>query len=1680
MIAASGMDFLAGSGEMGERIRAFDWARTPLGPIDTWPQSLKTSVSLILSSRHPMWIGWGPEMTFLYNDAYVHVLGAAKHPGALGLPASKVWAEIWHICGPLADKVFTQGEATFLDDVRLFMNRGRFLEETFYSFSYSPIRDDQGRVCGLFCPSADVTPKVLNARRMAILSELAANALVEKTTRAACAAVARTLGKNPDDVPFALLYLVDAEGRRASVEQAVGAFGGGFENPSVVDLERATESPRWPVADVYRSGRRQTIRVDDVKGLPLGVANQPVAEALVLPVSSHGEHKPYGVLVAGVNPCRPLDADHLTFFELVASQVASAIHNSRALEEEKKRADMLAEIDRAKTVFFSNVSHEFRTPLTLMLGPLENLLAKPEGLRREDQENLAVAHRNSLRLLKLVNSLLDFSRLEAGRLKASYAATDLAALTTDLASHFQSAVQAAGLSLNVDCAPLPAPVYIDPDMWEKIVLNLLSNAFKFTFEGQITVRLRAEGDHAVLTVSDTGIGIPEAELPRIFERFHRVEGAKGRTYEGTGIGLALIQEYVRLHAGSISVASREGEGSTFTVTLPFGTAHLPSDRITEVAGAAATPAGRALTFTGEAMNWLSREADPGGRVPAQSGASAKARILLADDNADMREHVTRLLGRDYEVTTARDGQEALERVRQNPPDLLLSDVMMPVLDGIELVRALRGDPETQTLPVILLSARAAEEMRVEGLEAGADDYLVKPFTAAELLARVSTHVQMAAMRRQAMEREAALRAEAEAARDRAVAVLESITDGFIALDSEWRVTYVNGEAERLNGIPREQMVGKNHWDLFPASVGTMVQRELVRAAKERVSVDFEYYYAPWRRWFHVKAYPASGGGLSLFFEDVSARKAAEDERAALLQRESEARAEAETLNEVSRALAGELDLEKLVQTITHAATRITGAKFGAFFYNVVDGNGEAYSLYTLSGAPREAFEKFGLPRATPLFEPTFRGLRVVRSDDVLQDPNYGAVPPHHGMPKGHLPVRSYLAVPVVSRTGEVLGGLFFGHPEPAVFDQHAERMAVGIASHAAVAIDNARLFAKAEREIEQRGHTEDLLRQSEQQFREMIDALPTAIYTTDAEGFLTHYNPAAVQLAGREIRLGSDRWTIAAKLFRSDGEPVPLDQSPMATALGGGTSARGAEYIGERPDGSRFWFTPYPTPLRDHRGRVTGGINMLVDITGRKEAERDTLLLGAIVDSSDDAIVSKDLNGIVTSWNKGAERLFGYTAEEMVGRSIITVVPSDRLDEEYGILSRLKLGQRIDHFETIRRHKDGTLLDISLTISPVKDAQGRIIGASKIARDISDRKRAEAALLASEARFRQLADAMPQIVWTARPDGYVDYYNERWYEFSGFTRDAFGDRSWQPIIHPDDAQPTLDAWHQSVETGQPYRVEYRFRDRAENRWRWFMGRALPVQGSDGRIVKWFGSCIDIDEQKRVEAELRRANQDLEQFAYSASHDLQEPLRSIKIYGELLARRYADRLDGQAFEFLNFLLTGATRMEVLVRDLLAYTQIKRLESPTEPADSNEALAAALANLSGATAESGATVTFDDLPSVRVHSTHLRQLFQNLIGNAIKYRSPKRPPVIHVSCERRSESYLFSVRDNGIGIEPEYKEHIFGLFKRLHTGDEYSGTGIGLAICQRIAERYHGRIWVESHPGEGSTFIFEIPV
>ena len=749
-------EFLAGGGTMGARMRAYDWSATPLGPPESWPQSLKTAIRIVLTSRFAMWMLWGRDLTFFCNDAYRPTLGV-KADWALGARSDRVWEEIWGDIGPRIRQVLDGGAATWDEALRLFLERSGFPEETYHTFSYSPLTDNAGAVAGMLCVVTEETERVVGDRRLRLLSGLGGRLARARTHAAVYDAVAASRAEVPQDLPAALIYLFEGESRAARLVRAFGLPRG---HPAAPEAIVPGASAPWPLWEAEAGAARVAVWPAQFDPPEHPGWTRPIQAVFLAPILGQGEARAAGVLVAALNPHRPLDAGYRGFVELLAGQIAASLASADAYEAERRRAEALAELDRARTVFFSNVSHEFRTPLTLMLSPLEEVLAKPDSVLPADERALVtVAHRNGLRLLRLVNALLDFSRVEAGRATARFEPTDLARVTAELAGNFRSLCEQAGLEFVVDCPDLPEPVHVDRDMWEKVVLNLLSNAFKFTFAGTIAVTLRAQGEQAVLTVADTGIGIPAEEVPRLFERFHRVEGARGRTFEGSGIGLALVQDLVRLHQGTITVASEPDRGSSFRVVLPLGRDHLPAEA--PPVRPLASTAVRAEAFVEEARRWLDgpemadEAADLRDMLPATQSSrlapeAPQGRILIADDNADMREHLRRLIGRDgYTVEVVPDGQAALAAAARTRPDLILTDVMMPRLDGFGLLQAVRADPALREVPVIVLSARAGDEAKVEGLDAGADDYLTKPFSARELLARVGANLQLARVRREA-------------------------------------------------------------------------------------------------------------------------------------------------------------------------------------------------------------------------------------------------------------------------------------------------------------------------------------------------------------------------------------------------------------------------------------------------------------------------------------------------------------------------------------------------------------------------------------------------------------------------------------------------------------------------------------------------------------------------------------------------------------------------------------------------------------------------------------------------------------------------------------------------------------------------------------------------------------------
>ncbi|MEU6058877.1 SpoIIE family protein phosphatase [Streptomyces sp. NPDC047097] len=786
----------AGDEEVGRDLAAVDWESTPLGPPAGWPQSLQTAVDILLSSRFPMWMAWGPELTFFCNAAYRRDTLGDKYPWALGRPSSQVWAEAWDAAGSRIETVLRTGEATWDEALLLFLERSGYPEESYHTFSYSPLRDDSGDVVGMLCVVSEETERVVNERRMATLRDLGSDPSVIRTEQEVLAFTGRQLGRNPRDLPFSLTYLFQEDGS-ARLASATGLAAGHPAAPAVLPADGP--GGVWPAAEPARGGSALIeLAGAPFAELPRGDWAEPPVRALVVPLLRQGA-APYGFLVAGLNRYRPLDAGYRGFVELTAGHIAAGVAGARSYEAQQRRAEELAELDRAKTAFFSNISHEFRTPLTLIMSPLQELRERYDGGDERVRQELDVVHRNGLRLGKLVNTLLDFSRIEAGRMQAAYEPADLAAVTAELASVFRSAVERAGLEFAVDCPPLGREVYLDRGLWEKVVLNLLSNALKFTFEGSIRVTTRADGGEAVVVVEDTGIGVAADEMPRLFERFHRIENARSRSNEGSGIGLALVRELVEVHGGTIAADSTAGAGTRFTIRLPFGAGHLPADALVERAEAGA-PSVAADPYVQEALRWLPGEpaADapqdvrPDGTGGTSSGPAAAARVLVADDNADMREYLVRLLrGAGYRTRAVRDGQEALDAIRKDAPDLVVSDVMMPRLDGLALVAALRADPRTAAVPVLLLSARAGQEASIEGLTAGADDYLVKPFAAAELLARVRANVELARLR-------------GHHARWR-TALVDSLQEAFFVCDEQGAVVEINSAFTDILGFGPEDL-----------------------------------------------------------------------------------------------------------------------------------------------------------------------------------------------------------------------------------------------------------------------------------------------------------------------------------------------------------------------------------------------------------------------------------------------------------------------------------------------------------------------------------------------------------------------------------------------------------------------------------------------------------------------------------------------------------------------------------------------------------------------------------------------------------------------------------------------------------------------------------------------------------
>ena len=805
----------------------------------------------------------------------------------------------------------------------------------------------------------------------------------------------------------------------------------------------------------------------------------------------------------------------------------------------------------------------------------------------------------------------------------------------------------------------------------------------------------------------------------------------------------------------------------------------------------------------------------------------------------------------------------------------------------------------------------------------------------------------------------------------------------------------------------------------------------------------------------------------------------------------------------------------------------------------------------------------------------------------------------------------------------IAAAFYFSQPTARFgISQTADQISLGVFAIAGLGIATLghlmkRAASEAARESLQRKDAEDAERALRERLQVTLSSIGDAVLSTDASGIIVFANRVALSVLGvpETALLGKHLDDVFRIVNEFTRQPV---ESPVAKVLReGGVVGLANHTVLLTPGGREVPIDDSAAPIRGPGGAIQGTVLVFRDVTERRKAEQTSRLLSSIVASSDDAIISKDVTGIVTSWNKGAERIFGYSAQEMIGHPIAILAAPGREYEMPEILQRLRAGERVDHYETVRRAKDGRLIDISLTVSPVLDTSGTVVGASKIGRDITERKRAEERLRRGEAearaardwlrttlssigdgvittdpegritfmnavaesltgwpqeealgaplenvfaicseetgepvespvakvlrqgqtvglanhtrltaktgrqipiddsaapirdeagvttgvvlvfrditerkqteyalresleRFELMANSAPVLIWIAGLTKECTWFNKPWLNFVGRGMEQEIGTGWAENVHPDDYEGCLKTYIDSFDARQTFTMEYRLR-RHDGQYRWVLDRGIPLHGAQGEFTGYIGSCIDITEQKHTEQDLRRANEDLKQFAFAASHDLQEPLRMITNYAQLLLEHYPAPDEAEPAMCVKFISQGTQRMQALLADLLEYTQLSSGdEIPVQSVDLNTILQKTTENLKAGIEDTGADIASERLPRVAGHEAHFLQLFQNIIGNALKYRKPAEPPLIRISVAEEREAWRFAVSDNGIGIPPKYHQQIFGVFKRLH-GSAIPGTGIGLAICQRVVHRYGGRIWVESEVNQGSTFYFTLPV
>jgi PAS domain S-box-containing protein len=1529
--------------------------------------------------------------------------------------------------------VMDKNEGTYVEKQLLIMERNGYPEETYYTFSYTPVAGDQGSTEGMICFNSDDTERIISERHLATLTLLSKSLSDARSDAEVFINTIQAIKENPYDFPFAQVYQLNGDKAILVETTTLDEFSASV--PKTIELSEPGKIART----IKKALENKTIEilenVQDTLGPVSKGAWQVMAErAIILPIAQRGQKDAYGILVVGANPYQLLTDKYLGLFNLVAEQIATSLVNVHALDEERKRLKALAEIDKAKTTFFSNISHEFRTPLTLLLGPIEDLL-NDQTLNEETHAKAGVAYRNAHRMQKLVNLLLDYSKIEAGRMEANFAAADISAITKDLASNFRAAVEKAGMQLLVKADTITGAVMLDIDMWEKIMLNLLSNAFKYSEQGVIEVSIEDCKDSVAVSVSDTGVGIHERELENIFQRFHRVQNARGRSQEGTGIGLAMVRELVKLQNGNISVESQPGKGSKFTVTLPKAV-HQPNTSPPK----SWQQSSSSRFYVEEATQWIQDKSSTGIDGVTKRTSTKLHTILLADDNADMRSYVHRLLEPHYHVLIAKDGEEAYSLALQHIPNLILSDIMMPKLDGFGLLSKLKSAISTRNIPIIFLSARAGEEAKIEGLNAGANDYLVKPFSSRELIARVTRHITTAEIRRKTEKQFYNLFLQSPA-HIHVFKGPEHVLEFFHPLGIKFIGKDITGMKIR-EALP--ELDGQGYFDMLDT---VYHERKTIHLKDSKATFKkpdgttrdhyFDITYLPWLD------IDGNVQGILQFTFEVT-----------------------ETIEQRLKAEALERKFRSIAQQAPVAMSVLRGPKHIVEVANdkLLEMWGRTYD---------EVSEKSVLDVFPELVEQGFGELlsNVYKTGNPLLANEIPVTFKRNGHPSKI--IVNLLYEPFRNENNEIEGIL-----------------AVGT-------------------DVTEQVESRNKVAEAELKFRTIIEQTPSPLCIFKGEEMrLEVANDAALAVwqVSRDV-IGKTLVEIVPEM----GRQIFLDL--MLDVYRNGVSRYGFEapayFIRENGRREERFFNFSYVPFRDNQSTVLGVLVLASDVTEQVMAKKK------LVENEERLTIATDILGL-GAWEYDPQRdiifasdktleLFGFAKVQTIAmKDVIKVISTDdkeRIQQAIAWALSAESGGRFDTEYSIINQIDGKPRDLRVNGQAFFNEHRKAIRFIGSVIDVTERKKAEAEIKIREERFRLLATTIPQIVWTADASGNTDYISEQWITFTGQAPEE-GVKNFGLLVHPDDTKIIGQKWREAVASSQPWEAEYRLMHLATKKYRWFLGKCLPLRDPDGKVIKWIGSASDIHEfkeqsnwlemqvQERTKAlkelnqSLKISNEDLQQFAHVASHDLKEPIRKIKTFGNRLVDDYSNLLPDKGNSFLNKILSATDRMYAMVEGVLSYSTMSAAEQASQLVDLNDVLKNIQNDLEVLIAEKNATITFDNLPVIDGAPVLLYQLFYNLINNSIKFSKENEPVKISITSSTTNlEANRFAkivVSDNGIGFEQEQAERIFTTFTRLNSKDKYEGTGLGLALCKKIVQRHSGFITARGERGKGAEFTILLPI